>query len=142
MNITELNTDTEQSLQSFKQKEYSILDKERYGNDAPNFTPKEITLVMKEGGDILGFITIVIKAGITYIDSLLVAAEHRNKGVGKQLVAEAEEKARQLGSHKIWLETGVDWPAESFYKKLGYKTRCVLPNDVGNKDCLLMDKML
>lgn len=142
MNIIELDKNTASALEIFKNNEYPALDREHYGDNPPNFVPKEVTLIIKEDEEIIGFITIVIKAGITYIDSLLVGAKYRHKGVGQQLVRSAEDKAKELGSHKIWLETGIDWPAKSFYEKLGYTVRTVLPNDIGHKDCVLMDKML
>lgn len=142
MNIAKLKNGDESALKRFKDKEYPILDREHYGNNPPDFSPKEMTLIVKDAGAMYGFISFIVKAGIAYIDSVLVDRQHRGKGIGRRLVATAEKKARMLGAHKIWLETGASWPARRFYESLGYSTRAVLPNDVGHKDCVLMDKML
>ena len=58
------------------------------------------------------------------------------------LISEAERKAKELGAHKISLETGLTWTAKSFYEKQGYQVRTILPNDVAHQDFVLMDKML
>ena len=59
-----------------------------------------------------------------HIDALIVHHEHRNKGLGKKLVAIAEEYALKHGAHTIELisanhrkETGT----HAFYHALGYK---------------------
>jgi GNAT superfamily N-acetyltransferase len=59
-----------------------------------------------------------------HIDALVVHHEHRNQGLGKKLVAIAEEYALKYGAHTIELisanhrkETGT----HAFYDALGYK---------------------
>ena len=59
-----------------------------------------------------------------HIDALIVHHDHRNKGLGKKLVAIAEAYAMQLGAHTIELtsanhrkKTGT----HAFYHALGYK---------------------
>ncbi len=142
MQITELQSNEQNILQSFKDKEYPATDNEHYGDNIPDFTEKEFTLISKESEVITGQIHIVIRYGIAYIDSLLIGTEYRGKGLGKQLVEMAELKAKKDGAHKIWLETGSTWSARGFYEKLGYAVRAILPNDVGHQECVLMDKML
>lgn len=142
MEISELQSNEQDILTVFKDKEYPATDKDHYGDNIPDFTEKEFTLISKESGEVTGQIHIIIRYGIAYIDSLLIGVEHRGKGLGKKLVDMAEVKAKENGAHKIWLETGSTWSAKGFYEKLGYVIRTILPNDVGHQDCVLMDKML
>ncbi len=142
MKINELNKGDESILQALKDREYPALDKEHYGDDQPDFEEKEFILIAKEQELIAGFIKIIIRFNIAYIDSLLVGNDFRGKGYGKELVKTAELKAKENGAHKIWFETGLTWKAKSFYEKLGYTVRTILPNDVGHQEFVLMDKML
>lgn len=142
MDIIELEDQQGDTLKAFEDSEYPLVDKEHFGNQLPNFNNSSHTLVMKDGDSIAGYITIDIKLGIAYINSLLIGKNYRRKGIGKQLVAKAEAKARSLGAHKIWLETGRGWDAKQFYEALGYMVRTILPDDAGHQDFVLMDKML
>lgn len=142
IHIVEHNEGEAMALDAFKQKEYPAADSEHYKGHAPSFSRSEHTLILKDGEIIAGFITIVFNTGVVYVDSLLVAADYRRKRVGWNLVEAAEKKARSLGAHKIWLETGADWPARTFYETCGYTVRAVLPNDIGHKEYVLLDKML
>lgn len=142
MNIAELDVAEKLNLQVFKDAEYPTVDKAHYGDNPPVWNDEVFTLVAKEGSEIIGFICINVRMGIAYIESLLVGEKSRNQGIGQKLVFDAEEKAKSIGAHKIWLETGRTWGTEKFYRRLGYVVRTILPNDVGHQECLLMDKML
>lgn len=142
MNITELNPDEKAALNAFKDAEYPAVDKAHYGDNPPTWTDEVYTLVAKEGNEIAGFIRINVRMGIAYMESLLVGEKFRNQGIGQKLITEAEAKSKEMGAHKIWLETGSTWGTKEFYEKLGYRVRTTLPNDVGHQECLLMDKML
>ncbi|MDP9894428.1 GNAT superfamily N-acetyltransferase [Variovorax boronicumulans] len=54
------------------------------------------------------------------IDSLWVAEAARGQKLGTRLLAEAEERARNLGAHSAALET-FEWQARGFYVKQGYE---------------------
>lgn len=58
-----------------------------------------------------------------YLQSLMVAATHRRKGLGRQLVASAEEWARARGASELRLEAR-EFAAGPlpFYEALGYRT--------------------
>lgn len=142
MNITELKPEEKAGLNAFKNAEYPAVDRAHYGDNPPVWTDEVFTLVAKEESEIAGFIRINVRMGIAYMESILVGEKFRNQGIGQKLVLEAETKSKEMGAHKIWLETGANWGTEEFYKKLGYSIRTVLPNDVGHQECLLMDKML
>jgi ribosomal protein S18 acetylase RimI-like enzyme len=142
LDITEISQEKFEPLESFKRAEYPEVDKDHYGDVRPDFKEYHFTLLAEEEESIIGYISVTVKMGIAYIESLLVGKAHRNKGVGKSLVLQAEEKAKSYNAHKIWLETGANWGTEKFYADLGYSVRCKLPNDVAHIDGLTMDKML
>jgi len=57
------------------------------------------------------------------VSVLVVDAKHRGKGVGKKLMAFAEDLAIKKGCIGTWLVSGFgsEEPAHEFYKSLGYK---------------------
>jgi len=142
MEIVNLEDVHKEEFETFQNIEWKIADDEHYGNNLPNFSVLKKTLVAKVENKIVGQIELKIDQGIAKIESLLVGNQEQGKGVGSQLVTVGEEWALQNGAHKITLETGESWAAKSFYEKLGYETRAVLPNDVAHQNFVLMDKMV
>lgn len=63
-----------------------------------------------------------------YICRLVVREEYRGNGIGKNLMYNIEEKAKELEVHSINLGT-VEFQAVKFYKKLGYRVVFVKEND-------------
>jgi GNAT superfamily N-acetyltransferase len=60
-------------------------------------------------------------APFAYLDDLLVLAQYRGQGVGKALLAKAEEYARQCGRASIRLcVKGGNYRARAFYTEAGY----------------------
>ncbi|MCL2519766.1 MAG: GNAT family N-acetyltransferase [Spirochaetaceae bacterium] len=57
---------------------------------------------------------------ILYVDTHFVAAEYRNKGLGKKLLLALEDEAHKRGVGTIRLDT-FNWQGPKFYQKLGYK---------------------
>ena len=49
---------------------------------------------------------------------MLVIGGARNLGVGRRLLADAAEQARQFGATELWLHTGA---AAHFYERCGYQ---------------------
>jgi ribosomal protein S18 acetylase RimI-like enzyme len=141
MEIKELQDSEITEFESFKATEWKIADQEHYGNQPPNFDKYTFTLVAKQEA-IVGQVEVEVCQGVARVTSLLVSNNHQGQGVGSQLMAAAEQKAKELGAHKISLETGINWAAKAFYEKQGYQVRTVLPNDVAHQDFVLMDKML
>lgn len=142
MEIIELNQSQKSELESFKALVWPLADQEHYGENQPQFYKNEFTLIAKDGNEIVGYISISIDTGVAHLEPLMVRVNLKNKGIGTKLLQAAEEKAKALGVHKIWLETGSDWLAKSFYQKHGYQMRSVLPNHTGGREFILMDKIL
>jgi GNAT superfamily N-acetyltransferase len=142
MKIEELNPSEIEELSQFKSANYPTIDKDHYGESLPDFTQMEVTLIARHNGNIVGYLDMSICLGVGSLKSLMVGVEYQGKGFGKELVMKAEQKARSLNTHKITVETGLNWKAKPFYEKLGYAVRAVLPNDFNGEDAVLLDKML
>ena len=56
----------------------------------------------------------------TYVELLWLSDKARRKGVGRQLMQEAERRARRRGSKLMHLNT-YSFQAPGFYEKLGFK---------------------
>ena len=69
--------------------------------------------------------------GWLLVKVLFVAPEHRGKGHGRALMADAEAEAGRGGCHGVWLDTSMP-EAEGFYRRLGYVTFGVLENRPGD----------
>jgi predicted N-acetyltransferase YhbS len=83
----------------------------------------EIALVAELGGEAVGTVLLVrreLDLACDYspwLAGLLVAPEHRGRGIGSRLVAEVEEHARSIGCEQLYLYTH---GAEAFYSALGW----------------------
>lgn len=75
--------------------------------------------------------------GWMYVDILWIHENHRRKGIGSTLLAEAEKEAVRRGCHHVHLDT-MSWQAPDFYKKHGYEVIGILPDiPEGNQKYLL-----
>ena len=80
---------------------------------------------------------------IAHVHNLQVRNDLQGKGIGQQMMAFAENKARQMG--KTLLTLGVDDYNERaiyFYKKLGYEVFKEEPGRLPKEKCLVMRKSL
>ena len=85
-------------------------------------------LVAAREGTPVGFINFTVRQTILHespsalIDELVVAEEHRGKGVGSQLVQAAIEKCRNLGCCEVEVSTEkTNLKARKFYKQCGFE---------------------
>jgi len=95
-----------------------------------------------ENGAIVGVLELTIQAGVMYIDELIIRQDMQRKGFGKRLMQKAEDVAREQKLHKMYLDTGKDWPAAKFYEALGYEKTGELPNHFENADYAVYSKFL
>ena len=77
-------------------------------------------LVRDAGGELRAGLDGFTYAGWLFIRYLWVHGELRRSGVGRRLMAEAEDHARALGCHSAWVDT-FSFQAPGFYARLGYR---------------------
>jgi GNAT superfamily N-acetyltransferase len=64
-----------------------------------------------------------LSGGWLFVESLWVDDSLRGQGVGRALMASAEDHARAQGCHDAWLDT---FQARGFYERIGYVVFAVL----------------
>ncbi|WP_322904662.1 GNAT family N-acetyltransferase [Paenibacillus campi] len=79
------------------------------------------------------------KADEYYLDSVAVHPAFQGQGVGTLLIREFEQKALQLGHHKVLLIVDVDnIRAKALYERLGYKSDGII--EIGGRAYTRMTK--
>ena len=110
-------------------------NEKRVGDDG--HTPLNI-VEYDENGRMIGGILGGTYWGWMYVDILWVHEDHRKKGIGSKLLAQAEKEAARRGCHHVHLDT-MSWQAPEFYRKHGYEVIGILPDiPKGNQKYLLM----
>ena len=92
--------------------------------------PNEIVVVAEMGDHIVGFACVQICNSVCYaqpwaeLTELYVRDSCRRRGIGRGLIREAEQLARQKGAPKMVLRTGAtNATGQAFYKALGFTSR-------------------
>jgi GNAT superfamily N-acetyltransferase len=85
----------------------------------PNFLPLAL-LLQDDEERIIGGLSGRSAYDWLFIDYLVLPTELRGKGLGTDLMNQAEDIARQRGCTGIWLDT-FSFQALPFYEKLGYQ---------------------
>ncbi len=80
--------------------------------------------------------------GSIYTDQLWVNPNHRNKGLGKQLMAAVHEYGGKVGCSMATVATMSFQGVKAFYEKLGYVSDFEREGYTGNASCLFMRKPL
>jgi len=89
---------------------------------------QRLCFVLKDPeGEVTGGILGEIYWNWFYIDLLWVKEQLRRQGYGRDLLAHAEERARQLGAGNVYLDT-FSFQAPDFYKQNGYEIFGELPD--------------
>ncbi|GAB4157747.1 MAG: GNAT family N-acetyltransferase [Candidatus Dojkabacteria bacterium] len=134
------NAKLKKLVDKFEGSQWPKADLEHYGKIKP---PKKYhRFIMREHGKIVGMAEVSIETNVACLEGLLVDETIRGQGIGTALLKKVEAFARTKGCTKIWLATGKDWKAASFYKKHGFEITAVLKEHVFNQDEVLMTKFL
>lgn len=78
-----------------------------------------LQLALTSEGRLAGGLLGQFRSHWLHVDILVVAPELRGSGAGRALLTQAEDAARERGSHGVWLDT-FDFQAPHFYEHLGY----------------------
>jgi len=110
-----------------------FVDEDRYSkHDNDSFikvlgNQNNFIFVAEDSGKLVGFITFSVRDVVRYpkpiaeLDELFVSPGYRQKGVGKMLMEQIEDKAKELDCYRMYIESHYDHKtAHVFYEKLGY----------------------
>src|SRR5438477_7726099 len=82
--------------------------------------------VIERDGELIGTVTVAVKESegtrYGYINVLAVAPNHQRRGIGSELMAIAERRAREIGLDRVRLDTAI--PAQhliKWYAARGYQ---------------------
>jgi|SRR5579872_526207 len=133
-----------QALDAFYKKEWEAIDRKHYGQEVrwESWRPKNFTVEVWNDNEITGALSFLIIQDVTQIVLFITAENHRGEGVGRKLLDKMEEVSKANGVHKIYLQTGRDWEAVSFYKSNGYKETGSLPNHYLHADYIELTKFV
>jgi len=129
-------------IEEFEKTEWEIADIEHYGKPVDLSKKKYKFVAENNTGEIKGTLDLMIEVNLAFIEGLLVGSKYRKMGIGKQLVQEAENFARDQQCTKIWLETNEAWEAAKFYKKNGYLVTGTHEKHIMNQRTLIFTKFL
>jgi GNAT superfamily N-acetyltransferase len=80
----------------------------------------QLAVFIRNEGEVVAGLAGETYCGWLFIRYLWVSEDLRGCGVGRELMAQAEARARDRGCHSAWLDT-FSFQAPGFYQKLGYE---------------------
>ncbi len=91
--------------------------------DVPLDIERFALLLCDDAAELAAGLSGALSWGWLFVDALWVSDELRGRGIGRALMAGAEDYARAKDCHSAWLDT---FRAAGFYARLGYETFGVL----------------
>jgi len=92
--------------------------------------PQFLTLVAEREGQVVGMIAMYRETSYetgqqtSQITGLIISANYRGQGIGRELIAQAEKQANEAGDHSVYV-TGMNRDERlsscSFYQHMGYE---------------------
>jgi (aminoalkyl)phosphonate N-acetyltransferase len=111
----------------------AFVGSERYANfDNDSFkrvlhSPRNFVYVAEDEGKLVGFASFSVRDVVRYprpiaeLDELFVGVAWRKHGVGRELMAAVEAKARELDCYRMFIESQYQHTSgHKFYESLGY----------------------
>jgi len=105
---------------------------------------RRVLLVAREDGRVVGTVQVVRAeaengAHRAEVQRLGVLAAARGRGIGRQLLEAAVERARSLGLRLLWLTTHADTGSDRFYEVVGWSRLGAMPAYSARPDGTLAD---
>lgn len=119
-------------------------DREHYGRDLPAdfFATMKWYVIAEVEGKPVGYTSFDTEAGVAIVGGTCVLMRYRRQGIARKLKEMAEQKARELGCHKMSTTVGVGWASQHLNESLGYQRTCLLKRHFGGIDFYLYEKFL
>jgi GNAT superfamily N-acetyltransferase len=90
---------------------------------------RDVFLVAEEEGRLIGAVHTAVEGTTGYFGMLAVDSPIQRRGVGRALVAAAEEHCRRAGCTRMTLSTGEDRKELiPYYERLGYRVTAIEPS--------------
>jgi GNAT superfamily N-acetyltransferase len=99
-------------------------------------------LVARDAGAIVGALQLRVAASLGNVDALYVEPARRRSGIGRLLLAHAEELANYYNCHKMTAAVFHERAAQRFFEACGYKLDAVLAQHTFKLDVALLRKFL
>ncbi len=128
-------------IKKFQENEWPIANREHFGRDV-DYTDRICRIVAVKNNKITGVLKLITKGGVAYVDMLLVSNRLKRRGIGRQLIACAEEIAKKNKCHKVTLETGRNWESVKFYRAMGFKITNILKDHHFRQDYVIFTKAI
>jgi ribosomal protein S18 acetylase RimI-like enzyme len=139
----EISEGEEGGIKEFLEREWRSVDERMFGlYDEEMWVAKRRALAACEDGETVGAVVFKMEAGLGKIAQLVVATNHRRRGIGAALIRSVEEVCRQEGCHKVSLKTYWNSEAQRFYEEQGYLVEGILRRDLHGVDMCQMCKFL
>ncbi|HEY0615493.1 MAG TPA: GNAT family N-acetyltransferase [Candidatus Elarobacter sp.] len=99
-------------------------------------------VIVRDGGTVTGALRLRIAASLGHVDALYVLPEARRRGIGRLLVARAEELSNYYNCHKVTVPVFHDHSAQKFFQSCGYAVEAIIPQHTFKLDVALLRKFL
>jgi GNAT superfamily N-acetyltransferase len=99
-------------------------------------------VIAREGEEIAGALRLRIAASLGHVETLYVLPAQRRHGVGRLLLARAEELSNYYNCHKMTVAVFHDGDAQRFFTACGYVVEAVIPQHTFKLDVALLRKFL
>ncbi len=99
-------------------------------------------VIARDGDDIAGALRLRIAASLGHVEALYVLPAQRRHGVGRLLLARAEELSNYYNCHKMTAAVFHDNAAQRFFTGCGYVVEAVIPQHTFKLDVALLRKFL
>jgi len=95
-------------------------------------------VAVMEDGAIAGALRLRIAASLGHVERAIVAPEHRRRGIGRALLADAADMANYYNCHKMTTMVPHRGAAQAFFEACGYKEEAVLPQHTFKLDVAVL----